>query len=50
MNRTAVLHDPKLDGQHKIERVDSEQIFHPLTQADDHVSEIAFEKSESECF
>jgi hypothetical protein len=50
MDRTAAFHDHKLDDQRKIERVDSEQIFHPLTQTDDHVSEIAVEKSESECF
>lgn len=50
MDRTVDLHDHKLDGQRKIERVNSEQIFHPLTQADDHANKTELEKSESEYF
>jgi len=48
MDRTVALRDLILDDQRKIQRVDSEQIFHPLAQADDRVTEITLEKSESE--
>ncbi|KAF2797319.1 hypothetical protein K505DRAFT_322652 [Melanomma pulvis-pyrius CBS 109.77] len=38
MNRTAALREPSTDAQPLIERVDSEQIFHPLAQTNENDS------------